>query len=215
VSPLRLVVLIAILSAGCESPTQGLDATANTDTDGGLRDAVAGADGSAHADASLSPDAAAPDATAPDATAPDAAAPDAAAPDAAAPDAGEPCAPLDEAACILAGAGCVVRACHLCGNQVSYLGCAELSDPPLGCPGLGCLQTCAGMNEQDCTIVPDCHPVYVDQGATFSSCAEGKTADCSGHVMCRVLPPTCSGDFTVSVAAGCYEGCVHRGECAH
>jgi hypothetical protein len=136
-----------------------------------------------------------------------------------------PCSTLSEDDCIAAGPRCAVDACHECANYIVYKGCRDPSAPAFMCPGLGCASTCSGIAECECTIAPDCHPVYADPGTCdcalagccigFSRCEEGKNADCDQRdVMCKSTPPACGPNYTPSVSNQCWNDCVKPAECA-
>lgn len=76
----------------------------------------------------------------------------------------------------------------------------------------------------DCDARGDCHSVFVDPNdcdcplpgccARFSRCATGGRAVCDAAVACATATPYCAGDYTISYAGNCFEGCVLKTACA-
>jgi hypothetical protein len=102
-------------------------------------------------------------------------------------------------------------------------------DVPLGADG-GAVDTgtvaCSDLTtEASCRARGDCHPVFADMlvcGCAspgccirFSRCTEGKV-NCTPpeQFTCTTSQPPCSGDYVVSYADGCYEGCVPSTDCS-
>jgi hypothetical protein len=61
------------------------------------------------------------------------------------------------------------------------------------------------------TISGRAEAVAIDGGRFI---AVGKSADCVGPANCDIVAPFCDGDLVLSYTTWCYEGCVHRSECA-
>ena len=137
-----------------------------------------------------------------------------------------PCSGLDQASC-KARTDCRVDACPGCNGSSGFVQCADLNDPPIGCPAILCPQpTCAQLTAKDaCEARPECHSVYVDGRncgcaalgccTRWSRCADGATAQCKAPpIACDALTPYCEGPYVVSYTNSCYEGCVLATDCA-
>jgi hypothetical protein len=105
-----------------------------------------------------------------------------------------------------------------------------------GCPGIACLEqdagctgsacskdagasdapsaSCAQVTTQAaCDSRSDCHSVF-ESPPTFSRCADGGRANCTGPVACLASQPACVAPYALSYTNVCYEGCVLQSECA-
>jgi hypothetical protein len=133
------------------------------------------------------------------------------------------CSAYDEAACN-SHSPCRADYCPGCG-KMSFTRCAYPSDPPPVCPAIACVVACDMLTTQTaCEARHDCHPDFADPGTcdciaagccmTFSRCAAGATARCSGMPLCKSLAPLCAGDYTLAYTDTCYEGCVRKTDCA-
>jgi hypothetical protein len=136
------------------------------------------------------------------------------------------CRGLDEAGC-RARADCAVGSCPDCSGGTPFTGCY---DPKLelgwACPAIACAPADCDQQttEAACRARSECHPVYRDPGTClcaqpgccmmFDACADGAQANCKGPALCKSLPPTCEGQFTLGFANSCYEGCVKKSDCA-
>jgi hypothetical protein len=134
------------------------------------------------------------------------------------------CSTLDPAGCAArhdcmsetCGGGCGVAGAFTCYDPAHPPPCAQLALPCVRVP-------CASLGLADCEPRADCHAVFADPGTcdcetagcclAFSACATGKPADCSGDAVCQSLPPACGPNRVVSVANGCWEGCVRPEDC--
>ena len=139
---------------------------------------------------------------------------------------GGSCHGLDQAQCA-ARAGCTVSTCNGCGTVPRYEGCRDPGDQVRpSCPLVVCAAPCSlATTEAACDALPGCHPVFRDSSlvcdcagvgcscVSFSSCADGGLADCSGPAQCDALAPYCSGDYVVAYSGTCYQGCVRKSNC--
>lgn len=122
-----------------------------------------------------------------------------------------PCAGRATEAACAADPSCVADFCTDCAVEPFFVACRRPDQAPFACGNMVC--PCAGLGHDECASALNCHRVFVP-GPTYSHCADGPYADCTGGaVTCNETPPVCDLRFTVAHRDGCYDGCVHGEDC--
>lgn len=138
-----------------------------------------------------------------------------------------PCA-APQCSCVNFGVGdcaarpeCIAFHCLDCAGNNNFMSCADQgTTSPCTSLACGCEQH---HDEQSCAADAVCHPIFtqVCEGdpnmpqcfMRFSRCGNGARTICDGPVMCRSLPPTCTGGMSVATNGVCYDGCVRPDYC--
>ena len=133
----------------------------------------------------------------------------------------------DEATCT-SRSDCRANYCPNCNGGSSFSYCSDAGAAAANiCPAIACPSSCSLMTTKEtCDARPDCHAVYVDNGACdcttagccarFERCADGP-AVCAPppSLSCRVATPYCEAPaYYVSYSGDCYEGCATAAACA-
>jgi hypothetical protein len=122
---------------------------------------------------------------------------------------------------------CRANYCPNCNGGTSFSYCSDVTAAAESiCPAIACPASCSLMTTKDaCDARPDCHAVYVDNGACdcstagccahFSRCADGPAVCAPPPAFsCTTSKPYCeSPAYYVSYSGGCYEGCATAAAC--
>jgi hypothetical protein len=137
------------------------------------------------------------------------------------------CSAITNEATCMSRSDCRANYCPNCNGGTSFSYCSDVTATAASiCPAIACPASCSLMTTKDaCDARPDCHAVYVDNGACdcstagccahFSRCADGPAVCAPPPAFsCTTSKPYCeSPAYYVSYSGGCYEGCATAAAC--